>query len=392
MAAEWKAEPSVSMNISQNDNIHMSSTNEESATGYTLAPGLSLSGQEINWNVLLDANLRAVRYSGVEDVDSNNGSLSFLNKYSTERQSWRLNASYVKNTTLDTSPETQSADAGIGEDQRDQKDTEIAPGWSWSVSRLQQIDVSYTLAHSETEGTSTIASSEYDTNKVSLGYSYQLAENKDLSVFASIEKFDSNTTSFEYEQPALYVQYNHKLNESDKITFLVGAWKLDAVFHNELIGCDFVFAGQCVLNPVYGDVENTNNGTLYDVSYFTYGELTDLTFGINSTVIPNRYGGAQQKDLIKFTLLYRISPRHNFNFYMDAYETETIEGNILSAAQDRKQFRVKPSYIWRLNKDWVLGASYQFVKHEYTLSGLESDSNAFYINLNMTWPRLASTY
>lgn len=70
---ELSVDPSVAVVTQYTDNVRMSAITEEDSTGYTVQPRVNLIAKEGElWNTSLEAAYRGVRFSGIDDADSDN--------------------------------------------------------------------------------------------------------------------------------------------------------------------------------------------------------------------------------------------------------------------------------------------------------------------------------
>ena len=85
LAVEYSTLPSITLQETYNDNIGMSRTLSESATGTILTPRLNLTARTAAWQVGTDMNLRAARYQGIKGVDSNGRTVNLFAQIRSER-------------------------------------------------------------------------------------------------------------------------------------------------------------------------------------------------------------------------------------------------------------------------------------------------------------------
>jgi len=401
-AAEWTLEPALSLISVYNDNVGMRSSNEQSATGYTVAPRIDLKGQEPNWDVGMNALIRTTRYNGVEDVDSDTYFLTLANGYKTERHNFRLDGSLSKNTNYDTNYDTQLPSAGLVDDRTITKTTQITPSWSWRTSESSTLSVSLSTTDIHYEKVTTYDYRDYQVDSATVKSSWDIGERSQLGFTLSYSDYQNDKRSFailtqqftqylEYQNSVYQLDYVFEPSELSKLSLSVGSRKLDSVSHDEYVSCSLYnpFTGQC-LAPVFADIDRSDDGTVVSFDYTSLTEISSLSASASRIVVPSSYGGAQEQ--VEAIIRYKrnISERFSTALILNARETTAIGG--LDTRGDRKRQRIEPKFIWKISKFWALDMSYRFIKQNLTATDTDSESNEIYVNLNMRWPRLASTY
>ena len=389
-AAEYSAEPALYMSTFYNDNVHMASTNEDNSSGYTLEPGLKLKAEEQIWNVILDSRYRANRYPDVDNADSENAFFNLSSAYRTELQSFSLNGKYEKNTTLDTVFDTQLAESGLTTTNVERKTRSLSPSWSWQFSEAWYLSLNLDSTRVSYDELNTSGLRDYETRSVGIGLSWQLNETSQLGLNLSRLDYKSIKSNFKFEQPALQLTYVNQVSETDKLTASAGRWKIASTFTNQLISCDFFILGRCLSNPVFGDVDLNDRGNTLGLNYKSNNQTGYWELDANRSINPSGYGTAQQNDRLTWRLNYRVSERQSLGLLLDGSKTKTVEG--ANTSQDRTNYRIQPSWNWKLDKQWNLGIRYYHIKQELTDSKAVSEANVVYLTLFMNWPRLVSSY
>jgi len=396
-AAEWKTEPSVFFNTQYNDNVRMRSkiNNPEGSSGFTLEPRVKFKGEELKlWDMAVDARGKITRYQSIEDGDSENVFFIFNGGRQTERSNWRLKASYEQNTNFDTSFDTESPDAGILSDRTDRTTSTIEPSVSWSPSETSQIQLSLNATDVSYDEVIRLTYKDYTYDTVQFLANWLVAENHKTGFTSSYAEYDSPDTNFSYNQVVLQADYTYTINELSNFSLSLGGRRLESLRENQFIGCvdpgDFLAFGCPISGPAFADLGSKDDGTITNVSYARESETASHSLRAGRSVIPSSFGGVQDKRNITYQFKFKNTERLTTELILDAYKTDTIRGNPF---YDRSRYRVEPTVVYKLSRNWNLKFIYRYINQSYTNRiNADSESNAVFINLFLHWPKLVSSY
>lgn len=399
-AAEWSTEPSVKIDSAHNDNVGMRSADERSSSSYTLAPGVKFEGREVNWDVAMSALVKATRYSQADNSDSDNYFFNLGGGYSIERQTFRLDSSFIRNTTYDTDYETALPDAGLTADITERETTTFKPSWQWQTSESSMLSVSASTNDIQYDEVSSTIYRSYQLDSLIVKNMWNLTARSRLGFTLSYEQYENEKNVItlldvdfieyqEYKQYVFQLDYLFSMTETSKLNLSVGSRKMDSVSHSEPVGCLVGFGDVCLL-PELEDVARSNNGAVVTFEYSHSNEVSSFSTALSRIVVPSSYGGAQEQDLLTIQYDTSLSERWRAGLLLEGRETTSIEG--LDSRSDRTIYRFEPRLSWRLKRDWSLSLSYRHLKQNLAETDVDSESNIILVSLNMKWPRLASTY
>ena len=398
VAAEWKVEPVIYLKTLYDDNVRMKTDldNPEDSTAYVFEPLVKISGEEQSiWDVSIDARGRVSRYQDIEDADDENVFFDFNAGRKTELSDWRLNTSYERNTNFDTDYDTESPLAGLLDDRTDRTTVTVVPSVSFITSEISQLNFSLFSTEVSYDEVTSLGITGYEYASANLSSSWRVEQNHQLGLTGSYSEYESPETSFFWDNTELSIDYTYTINQSSNIRLSVGARKLNSVAKNVVVACvnpgEFESLGGCFFSaPVFGDRAGEDKGTVTDVSYVSKSETTSHTFSGGRTVIPSSFGSAQEQIKVSYIFNNQSTERLSTKLILDASETETLSG--IDSSNDRKRYRVEPSIRYRLSENWSLDFLYRYIEQNKTNSDEDSVSNAVFINLYLSWPKLATTY
>lgn len=412
-AAEWKTEPSLSIRALYNDNLRMRpESSKEGSAGYSLVPQVKFAGIEQSiWDVLFNVKGKVDRYTGIEDGDNESLFFTFNGGRQTELTDWRLNTSYTRNTNFDTDFGDQNPDAGL-DDRTERTTALISPSVKWSMSETSQLSLSLSNVDVAYDEVTSFNFQDFTTNSASIIASWSATEAHTIGFTSSYTEYDSPGTNFSYDQIVLQLDYTYTINPLSNISFSLGGRRLNSVLGNAITACNVFIGGSfsdsflpvnggcpdsitdgvvtVPVEPEFGEVEDSNDGTVADLTYSRFTETTSHSLTASRNVIPSGLGGAQERRQLTYIFNVSNTERFSTNLILNASETETLTG--VSAINDRTRYRIEPSVKYRLNKNWSLQFLYRYIGQEFVDNTRDSASNAVYINLFLHWPRLTTTY
>lgn len=396
-AAEWKSEPGLSFNGQYNDNVRMQSDQSipEATTGFSLVPRIKFSGQELSlWDMSVDARGRMTRYQDIEDADSDDIFFSFDGGRNTELSAWRLNASFDRNTNFDTDYETQNPDAGTLNDRTERKTATVSPSVRWSLSETSQMSFSLTTIDVSYAEKINQNVQDYDYDSAQYSAFWRIGENHQLGFTGAYSEYDSPEANFAWENTELSLDYTYSISQTSTLSLSLGGRELVSTVTDGLFVCSDAAQSlaTCTLpaTVITEDLVGEDRGTVTDISYTSESETASHNFSGGRTVIPSSFGGAQEQRKLSYLYRKKHTERLSSGLILDASETETLSG--IDSSNDRALYRIEPSLNYRLSKNWKLKFIYRYIEQHLTDSDKDSSSNAVYLNLNIHWPKLVSTY
>src|SRR6478672_11123557 len=98
-AVEWSAEPYVSLKTLYSDNFTLTTDPHPDVFGAQVGPGLRLNAEAENWKISSEANVFFNRYDESQ-FNTTEGALTLRSEYRAERNTYGLNAHYIRDNTL----------------------------------------------------------------------------------------------------------------------------------------------------------------------------------------------------------------------------------------------------------------------------------------------------
>ena len=398
-SAELTAEPSISFRGQYDDNVRKlpDENNPVSSTAYKVEPRIKFAANEQGlWDMSVNARGRLIRYQDIEDSDSDNVFFDFNAGRKTELTEWRLITSFEQNSNFDTDYDTETPDAGLLLDDRTESETvSIAPSFRWSFSEMSQMSLKLSNTNVTYDEVISETYKDYETNKANAVMYWLVSQNHRLGFTSVFTEYDSPDSNFSYEQIVFQIDYTYNINQTSNISLSLGERRIDSTVSNAVIACqnpgELEFFGECLLSPeILGEVSNSDDGVVSNLSYSSVTEFSSHSFNAGRTVVPSSFGSAQENRSVTYKYEINNTERFTTSLLLDASKTETVSG--ISSENDRTRYRFEPSVIYKLTSDWSLSFKYSYLEQSITSSNLDSASNSIYINLHLHWPKLATTY
>lgn len=388
-AAEWLAEPSITAKAEYNDNIRLTSAAHDDVWALILDPGLRLGRRSELWDLSANARLRASRYEGQDGLDTVDNFFDVTAKRRFERGSFDASANLTNDTTLQN--ETIDLDTGLTTAQidRSRRDLQLAASYMFTESTWVEASVGYSMT--EYDDGERYGLFDYDNLTPGLRLSHQL--NPKTQVFAILNHTKVDYDRFDElqsETDSLQIGAAYEFTERWKLNGSIGSRRTrtsQTVF--DIVprpGLEFLFPFIYDVVSLPRDSETT--GLVYNATLSRSFETGSLGLNASRSVTPSSTGSDTDTTAVTLNADRRFSAKLLGRLAVSYFQSETV-GNTTTTA-DRDRYRVAPSLSWRLDEDLTLNAGYSYTRLSRGSTGTDSvDSNAAFLSLGYTWPRMA---
>lgn len=398
VAAEWAAEPSVSLRQEYNDNINLSPLPHKAVWGTILSPSITFSGKSETLEVSGGAQLNFNRYTGAKGLDSDDRIFAFGSQYINERNTWGLNVT----SRRDSTHATEQASTGNVLPRAQRNALIITPSWTHSLTDRLTLRLEYTLNNvTYDDGASiglvdfkskeAVASAAYlltDTDKLTLSW----AHSKSTSVGSSVSNTDE-----------IRAGATHAFSETLQGDAQVGVRRTTSTYFTDVYSCP---GGEYLRK--FGSVYYCG---IYDYLGGFHGNLAQLVDPRTSTRGTSLNLGLSKKigdvDLLTARLSRNISPSgrgllietdHLSLGYSKRF-SETLSGSINTdlyrnrypaiANYGSQYFTIAPSLSWQLSEWWYLDSGVQYANQKSDGATTSVSSNLIYGSIRYNWPKMA---
>ncbi|MHB8453974.1 MAG: hypothetical protein ACYDDO_04590 [Acidiferrobacterales bacterium] len=369
-----------------NDNIRLTTTAEPAVTGTVTTPSVNLSARQEAWDLTGMAQWRNSRYSGQNGLDSNDQYLNLLSDYKTERSTWQLAGTYAKESAL--TGQTNVPDVGLVQTQTPQYTRSIAPTWTWMATETTQLQLAYQRSQVSYDNGAAVGLFNYSQDSTNLTLSNQFSERNQIFMVLGYSDFHvpvqqfpgvGTTSKTSSEQIGLTHNFSETLTGS-----LAGGKRKTRTSGTQCDPGVLQVFGQCYVESAFSE----GSGSVYNASLQKQFQSSSVNLSFGRSIDPSGSGTQVQTDSTTLSINWQLAERLNAAFTANAYGIRALSGN--TSAVDRNYYTAGPSLRWLWTTELTLDASYQYVRQKYaSANALPEVSNAVYVTLTYTWPKLA---
>jgi len=410
-AAEWTAEPDISLRSGYNDNVLLVTGSHSSVWETDLSASTKFGVAKENQGLFGDAGVVIRRFSGGsgrESSDLLDREDYFFNTdayHQTERNTYRGNIDYIRDSTQD-SEVNQNGIFTNAYATRIRKTAGAA--WERTLTERMSLDLGYQYNDVSFADEGEVANLiPYKFNTLTASLNYQLTPRTvgilqgSGSAYKPDTDLDSNTWNIQAginsafsETIDLSVLAGYRRTKSDGLSLFLTGFCVGADPGASFPDCEGGF-------PVATgtDTEKTTtktNGAVFNASITKRLEKGSLSAVISRTQRPDLNGRLLDSNQIRLNGAYRLTDKLQSSLGIQYSENETIV-NIAgqdandSVRQDNrkdKYFSIKPRVSWQFLREWRLAGEYQYAKRKNRLKNTAS-RNAVYLTLSYVPTKLS---
>ena len=168
-AAEWSAEPSLSVRGEYNGNLLLTSLPHDETWGHWVSPGVKFAGSTENLEVSGKAGADFVSYYGGVDQSITNMDFPLSVKYRTERETFGLDGGFTRDNTL--MGELLQTGVVLSFTQRNYWN--VSPSWTHALTERLSVQALYQYAEAAYENGARLGLVDYTTQSGSAGLAYR---------------------------------------------------------------------------------------------------------------------------------------------------------------------------------------------------------------------------
>ncbi|MBU2478442.1 MAG: outer membrane beta-barrel protein [Gammaproteobacteria bacterium] len=392
-AAEWVAEPSISLREEYNDNLRLTTIDDHEDTWTTtLDPRLKLSRRTEQWDLNASARVRAQAYEGGDGIDNTvDNFLDLASRRRFERGSWDASVSQINDTTTQTEELDLDTGLTIRQIDRTRRSYTIGSEYMFTETTWLQGSVGYRTAEYDDNVSVGGGSTDYDTLSPSLTIVHQL--NPRTQVFGvyshAITKYDNNRDT-ESTTDSLQLGAEYNFTETWKLNGSVGyqQTQTDQTFTIPVPRSGFEAFFPSIFDVARVTEEIEDSGLVFNMDLSRTFETGSLGLIGSRSVNPGSDGNSSEVNSLTLRGSRKFSAKLSGNLAVSYLQSSEI-GTIITD-RDRTRYRIAPSLAWQLDRDLRLDAGYTYTSVDNdTASNDTATSNAAFIGLGYTWPRMA---
>ena len=221
-AAEWSAEPSLSIKGEYNSNLTLSRIPGE-VWGHWVSPSVRFAGSTERLEVSGKAAGDFITYYGDQNRSLTNLFFPVTARYSSEQDQFSLDSSFTRDNTLRS--ELQQTGAILSFTQRNL--WSINPSWTRAITERFSFQLGYQYQNIAYENGRRLGLSDYDVHGGNLGLSYKLTERDDVRLTGSYSKVDLPDAGLKIGNAGAVLSVTHAFSEATTFSAFGGPKWID---------------------------------------------------------------------------------------------------------------------------------------------------------------------
>jgi hypothetical protein len=367
-AAEWSAEPALSVRGVYNSNLILTSAPHSDTWGHWLSPGVKFAGATENLEVSGRAAADFVSYYGGVDKSLTNLYFPLSMKYNTERETFGLDGGFIRDNTL--MGELRQTGVVLSFTQRNYWN--VAPSWTHALTERLSLQAGYQYANATYENGASLGLVDYTTHSGSAGLLYRMSEKDQLQAIASLMDFSAPQGSD--LRSVIYggdLSWSHEFTETINASLSGGARIVDSSVTagpSRVEDSQVVWVGHANLQKRWADATATIDASR-DVFPSGFGLL----------VRTSRVGIGMTKDLTE-----RLTVSLDGAVFF--VESVASEATPISLPLNR-YISATPAVRWKMSDWWSLDVNYTYSRREVESFNETAFAHAAMISLTYYPPK-----
>lgn len=357
-SADITITPSISIRSEYDDNIEFSRTNRLDDYAGTVTPSLSLDFATDRFNMQERSLIGIIRYAEYSQFDKENHNHALNLGYRlSERLNLNTDASYTKDTTLDTALE----ETGIVERRSDRETIRAGGGLSYEINEVSNVGLDYSFTKTTYDLT---ALRDSDTNALSMSYDYAFNNRLDiLTLVSSYRKTDFDEDKTDNYSSSLGLTHTFGPNFQAKVS--AGVRYLDMEHPSGRSETDWGWTSDVSLQKSW-ETASANLTYSRDLNYSAGGEAVEV----------NRFS---------LSTNYRVTRDFGFRLSGSLYYTKSA-GDI--EEENVRYSSITPSLYYNITQNHLVELGYGFSNEANRLPNDNSDinRNIAWVALNLSFP------
>lgn len=380
-AADYSWTPQAKLMTRVDDNVRGASRSPETAWGFDTGASINFLAQTAEITSELIPRVNARRFAVGDNLDADEYSIIFNNKWRLEKLVSAVNFMYARDSTLTT----EATDTGLRNDVTDRDTITVTPSVYYAVSdRLTaHCDFLFSDVAYLTSGATGLVGYTYLQGSAGLQYQW----NDRVESFVTITTSDFNAATVESSTRTYSAQIGGVFHWDPTLDLTASmGWNVSAI--------DFVSTTPVlVLNPVphVEQARNPNsvwvNGPVAMVSIQKFFESSNLRIDYSRAVSPSGRGSQSSADRLEASASRKWSDRLTLTvaalYEMRSSQAQNIRDLTFSQDLNRDYSEARTSLRYRIGDEWATAVSFRYGYRKSTggLAPDTADTNAVYLSI-----------
>ena len=403
-AAEWSAEPRISLRSGYNDNIRLTTRDHDSVWETALTPAVKFGAAREHQGLFGDASASIRRFSG----GSGNESSSVLDRedyflntnayHRTERDEFSALVNYTRDSTLDSELDTtgQALD-----NYATRTRLSLGPSWSRTLDERTRLTLGYnfsTVDYSDDSDVRDLVEYDYDVWSASL--TRQFTPRLQGTLASSYSSYQPDTDAgLDSDTVNLQVGITRNFSETLTTSWLAGIRRTtsDTLIPTGTgtcfppVGTYPTCGGIGFPVPDFKKDDTDDTGSVYSAEITKLLETGKISASLSRVSNPSGDGELLDTTRLKLSGEHKFTETLRTTLSVEYSNAETIANfSGIRDQTDQDLLRIRPKIFWRWRREWQLGAEYEYAeKDENNRNSDTATRNAFYLSLTYRQPKIS---
>jgi hypothetical protein len=376
--AEWSLTPNITTSGGYIDDYLLNDAATTPSANYGLSAGTAYSVESERWRLAGNAKIGATRYSANEIKDRDTWRIDTGYNYQTELSHYTIDALTQRDTTYDT----ELDETGVVTANSERTNNSVSPAWSRQLGQKTSIQASANItdvSYKDTQDTASV-SRDYVQRSATLGITRMLNERTRINGGLSYSDYKTDDNLVDYKIRVLNLGASRTFSETFNGSISIGvresntARKFDCV---ELFGI-------CIFTPPtqHSSGRGYNFSLGLNKSFESGGASLSLRRDSRATATE----GVVQTTQLNLSLHYRFTEKLTGTIVASSSATQGLDDSLSTSVKNYLSFH--PSLGYQLTKQWMISGEYRHRELKTEAEGTDK-SNAVYLTLAYTWPKMA---
>lgn len=364
-AAEWSAEPSVSLRADYNSNLTLTVFPHDEVWGYWASPAVTFAGSTESLRVSAKAAADFVRYVGGEDVSFTNLYFPLSARYRREQDTWSLEGGLTRDNTL--LGELQQTGVRVSFTQRNLWTAN--PSWTRALTEKLSVQGGYQFADASYDNGFRLGLIDYQVHGGNGAVLYDLTERDQVQFTGHYVTFSAPDARLRSAYYGATASMTHSFSESATGT---------------------VSGGPRQVSTSQFGLKDSELVWLFAANLRAQGERSSLQLDVSRDINPSGLGLLIRTDRAAVTVSNDVTETL----------TASISGQVLLASgiatkgftvgfPDQRYVSATPKITWRMTDWWTLTVSYTYAQLDIDNPSRTAGANSTFVMVTYTMPKLA---
>jgi len=349
IAAEW-ATQSVSVKSVYDDNKRLTTSPHDYVVGSLLNIKGKLGIQTEKTALDLIPSARFSKYSGDDDLDSNDYFLNLKSLLATEWLIWGLDGKYIRDTSLTSELE----DTGLVQTRKKREKVDINPSLFYKISEWTKLEVAIDLTQVEYKNAALTGLIDFDFKTLDMTIRRETGDASELNISVNTFRFEASDVNNESDHISLTTMYKQSLTASLDSEILIGIRKSD-----------------------FNSNQNSDEkGILFKLDINKEHEYTNWSTELSRTINPGGSGSVIQRDRVSVNATRFMTDKLRALLNLSLLKNKELENSATATNIDRKYKQISAQLHWQFANDWSIRGGYRYRRNEIDNALNTVDSNA----------------